>query len=274
MIIIDPDLIASFLAPAASLNRPLLGWRNVVTAGNVTATSALAAYPASNLGNPSTASDMEWRASPLASPPADIYLTVALGTPTSLDYIGLARHNLGSSGALVSVEHLDGTWQELIGPTGLSDDKAAMFQWAPGSYSSIRLRIQPGSAAPRIAVMYCGLLTKLPRNIYVGHTPVLFGRRTNVYTGRSEHGDYLGRVVLNRTLETDVSMSNCPPEYFRSDIHPFFVAAEEIPFFFAWRPYAFPQEIGYCWLTGDGNMSNQLPNGFVQFAFKLGAIAE
>jgi hypothetical protein len=114
----------------------------------------------------------------------------------------------------------------------------------------------------------------LPRNIYVGHTPIVYGRKTQVMTGRSERGDFLGRIVMNRTLESDVTMLNCPPAYFRDEIEPFFIASEEAPFFFAWRPYTYPLEVGFCWMSADGMMANQLPNGFVQFSFKFGALAE
>ena len=45
------------------------------------------------------------------------------------------------------------------------------------------------------------------------------------------------------------------------------VAAKERPFFLAWRPQAYPYEIGFVWVTNDPQPVNQLTNGMVGFSF-------
>jgi hypothetical protein len=70
----------------------------------------------------------------------------------------------------------------------------------------------------------------------VAHTPIKYGRRTNVTNGMSESGNFLGRIVLGQMVETEVSLQNITPGWYRSYMDPFIEASRETPFFFAWRP--------------------------------------
>jgi len=105
----------------------------------------------------------------------------------------------------------------------------------------------------------------LQRRVYVGHRPVTYARSTNVVSGMSESGQYLGRVVRNQTLEFALSQQNVDAEFYREYVEPFVRSAITRPFFAAWRPSKYPDEIGFCWLTRDIVMENQLSNGFVKF---------
>jgi hypothetical protein len=46
----------------------------------------------------------------------------------------------------------------------------------------------------------------------------------------------------------------------------------ERPFFFAWRPDAYPYEVGYCWLTNDPQPSNALPNGMMSVSLEMAGV--
>jgi hypothetical protein len=131
------------------------------------------------------------------------------------------------------------------------------------------LRLQPGTAAPTIAVVYCGALLVLQRRMYVGHTPINMGRDVSHASHRSVSGNFLGRIVLGRKTGTSVALQNLTPDWYRTYMHPFVLAAEEIPFFFAWRPSSYPNEIGYAWLTQDPKPSNQRTNGMMQVDLQL-----
>jgi hypothetical protein len=255
-------------------DNPVFGWHNLVTASNVAATTAASGFPASNLANPST--NLRWEGE-LSSSEADEYLTVTLGSVDPLDYLAIAKHNLGSAQIPVSVEYLDidaspDAWEELIAPVLLPNDGPALFHFPPQALDSIRLRMQPGTAAPTIAVMHVGALLVVQRRLYVGHTPMPYGRTTKVMNARSESGNFLGRIVLNQMTGTQASFKNLTPAWYRTNMDPFLRAAQEHPFFFAWRPGSHPLEIGYAWMTNDPKPVNQLANGMMSIDLQMAGV--
>src|SRR5690606_30139707 len=73
-------------------DNPRLGWRNLVTPGNVSASSEATGFPALNLGNETTF--QIWRAAAAET----VGITADLGGVVTVDYVGIARHNFGSEG--------------------------------------------------------------------------------------------------------------------------------------------------------------------------------
>jgi hypothetical protein len=255
-------------------DNPLIGYANLITAANIAATTEADGFPASNVANVSTV--LRWQGED-GSPAADEYLTATINAAEPVDYIAVARHNLGSAQIAVSVEYLDtdaspDTWEELIAPVILPNDGPALFRFAPAALSQIRIRMQPGSEAPTIAVLYCGALLVLQRRIYVGHTPVNYGRSANIVNARSEAGDFLGRIVLSETTATGVSLKNITPSWFRSYLNPFILDSVRRPFFFAWRPSGYPREVGYVWMTNDPQPLNELTNGMMSIDLQMSGI--
>lgn len=255
-------------------NNPVIGYANLVTAANIAATTEADGFPASNMANPST--NLRWEGE-LSSPEADEYITVTTNAADPMDYIAIARHNLGSAQIAVSVEYLDTdaspeAWEELIAPVMLPNDGPALFRFPPQALAAIRLRLQPGSEAPTIAVVYTGKLLVLQRQIYVGHTPMPYGRSIKVTNARSESGNFLGRIVLNQKTGTSLTLQNLTPDWYRANIEPFLLAAQETPFFFAWRPQSYPREVGYGWLTNDPKPQNQRGNGMMSVELQMSGV--
>lgn len=255
-------------------DNPVIGWRTLVQAGSLQSTTAAAGFPVSNLGNPST--DLLWQGV-VSIPEQDEYITLGVSTVDDVDYVGIAGHNFGSAQIPVSIEYLDvetdpDTWVELIAPVILPDDGPAIFRFAPQAVADLRIRLQPGDAAPEAAVVYAGKLLVLQRRLYVGHTPINDGRVTTIANGRSESGRFLGRIVLGQMTEGAIEMTNLTPDWCRDNVRPFLRQAQEAPFFFAWRPASYPREVGYCWLTNDPQPKNQLANGMMQVSLKLAGV--
>jgi hypothetical protein len=259
---------------------PIIGYENLVTASNITATTEDQDYPASNLANPAT--NLLWR-SAAGSPSSPEYITVILDTEVEVDYVAIARHNFGTNFTPVSVEGLadeNGSpldWFELVSEQLLSDNGPVILRFTKQSLYAVRLKIgEPQGSTllvPELAVMYVGELLSLQRRIYVGHTPFPLGREIQVANHRSVSGAFLGRIVLSSTRKTGVSLQNLTPSWYRLYFDPFLIAAQEIPFFFAWRPGDYPLEVGFCWLTGDPRPSNQRGNGMMSVDMELEGIA-
>jgi hypothetical protein len=229
-------------------NLPLIGWRNVVTADNLEATSADASYPATNLVNPSTV--LKW----LATSTAVQYLTVTFSGVTEVDYVGLARHNFADAAIAVSVEALyDAVWTEIAEPFLPGDNAPILIRFEGQSPEAIRVKLATGTAAASLAVLYVGKLLVMERgvNIDTPHTPLTFGRVTEATPAFSEAGDYLGTIITSRRNEATEQFSHISPAWYRAQFDPFVSFAEESPFFYAWRPSQYPEEIGYAKLTDD-----------------------
>jgi hypothetical protein len=256
--------LALALAPTTDNDAGIIGYDNLLTITNVLATSEDADYPATNLANPSTVS--LWRSAVTTTQ----YVTVnATGTA---DYMGLARHNL--SGATVSVEEFDGSdWNEIFAEQVLGSNAPAIMRFASTAASGFRLKIQNATDEPEIAILYVGELLELQRRIYVGHTPITYGRQTTVQSGRSENGNYLGRVILQERLATSVQLENLTPNWYRETMEPFVISAKALPFFYSWRPTTYPDEVGFCWLTNDAVPVNQRANGMMSISLELGGFA-
>jgi hypothetical protein len=273
-IVISPSYVIADSASGGGVinaDSPVIGWRNLVQASALQSTTAVAGFPVSNLGNPST--DLIWQGV-VSDPEQDEYITLGVSTVDDVDYVGIAGHNFGSAQIPVSIEYLDveadpDAWVELIAPVILPDDGPAIFRFPPQAVADLRIRMQPGDAAPEAAVVYAGKLLVLQRHIQVGHTPIVDGRMTTVVNGRSESGRFLGRIVTGQSTESVIEMANLTPDWYRANMRPFLRQAQESPFFFAWRPSTYPREVGYCWLANDPKPTNQLAAGHVQVSLKI-----
>ncbi len=255
-------------------NNPVVGWMNQVTAGSVAASSEDPANPVTNIANPST--NLRWVGMP-TSPPTEDVITISLDGLADLDYLGIARHNFGSAGIAVALEYLEPdsspeSWVELAAVLPATDSPI-IFRFAKDQYVGLRLVLQPGTEAPYIGVVYAGELLVLQRRIYVGHTPITMGVSSKVVNGKSESGDFLGRIVLNEEVGTRVTQNNLTPAWVRTYLIPFLEAARKDPFFFAWRPSDYPAEVGYCWLTNDPQPENMLGNGMMKVDLSMKGIA-
>ncbi len=267
MIVISSALVLAQQSGEVDGDLPAIGYRSIVHADSVTSTYHLPSYPASNIANPAT--HLEWRSSTIGDQ--------SVGFPNidneEVDYVAIAKHNLGSAEIavyIVGIQDGDQVW--LTDPVMLSDDSPAMFRFEPGVYSEIYIIMLSGAAPPRIAVAYVGKLLDLERKIYVGHTPMVDAVEQEVANGRSESGNFLGRIVLGERTESPVPLSLISPAWFREHMRPFLASARERPFFFAWRPASYPFETGYAWFSSVPKPAPAGPSNLIAMDWQLSGI--
>ena len=246
-------------------NAPRLCWINYVQPTNITASSELAAEPASNLGNPSTA--FAWQSDSIAQQDIDIDIGGA-----EVDYVGIARHNLEVD-AEIRIQVLSGgIYSTLFDWSNARTAQAILFLFSTASPEAVRVSIRNNPNPPRVAVIYVGVATKFQRNIYVGHTPIVMGRNITEVGGFSESGQYLGSVTRRESFTNSVDLKNLTPSYYRQFIDPFINRRNRTPAFFSWRPESYALEVGYVWITGNPKPSNQRANGMMQITFNMEGI--
>lgn len=253
---------------AISSNAGKLCYQNIVNFGNISTDTEIDGYPATNLANPSTA--FGWRGRKYGT---SSFHTIEVDNPdrSAVDYIGIARHNLGSNGAEVRVRFDDVTVYDWApAPT----QQSVLYLFEEATPSNIKIDItRGGDDDARVAVLYVGKSITLQRNIYVGHTPITYGRDRSVIAGVSQAGDYLGEIELDQTLSTGVALNNLTPLWYRQTLDPFFAQRPRKPCFYAWRPDSYPAEVAYCWVEGNPRPSNQSPNGMMQISWNFRGIS-
>jgi hypothetical protein len=256
--------IALALAPSEE-NAPWIGYDTVVTFTNITADEEAAGFPVTNLSNTSTAE--KWRGTTTGAQG----VTVQEGATQECDYFGVAKHNFGSTGAVIKLQTSpDGdVWTDVTDDIAPGNDYAIMFRFTAQQAEFWRLYITPGTAAPEIAVFYLGTLLVGERRIYVGHTPLVLGRNQVTATGKSDSGQFLGRVLRREFLKSSVDFKNLSAAWYREHFDPFAEASATQPFFWAWRPGTYPTEVGYAWVQGGVTPSNQSPNGHMSVTFEM-----
>jgi hypothetical protein len=278
-VITSPDVLID-TSPLAQFgpDSPLIGYRNEIVPGGVVATSSAAGFPASNLANPSTY--RHWRS---ASVTAGQMLTFTGLSPDDVNFLGIAAHNFGSAAIPIRLEGFDAgtaTWIDLLPETTPPNDAPVIFRFPVQNITGLRVIfgedvVTPPvlNAAPRAAVAYAGLLVRLERKLWIDHTPISYGRIARIANGRSESGNFLGRIVLNERFESTANIQFITPTHYRSEIDPFIAASKEVPFFFAWRPASYPNETGYAWMMNDPKVTHAAPHGLMQIELQMQGLA-
>lgn len=270
-IVLSSNFVLTEDDPSLTADHPIVLWNNIVTIDNIEADTEDADFPAINLANPAT--HLKWQ----AATAVEQYIKITTNSADDLDALAIAKHNLATAGIAASVGYFDTAspplWTELAGPSLPGDNGPLLFRFTPQPLEAIWLKLAAGSAVAQIAVLSAGKLLVLPRKLYQGITPIVHGRRVVVANGRSEAGDYLGRIVTQEFRESKVPLSLIEPAYYRAHIDAFVAASRDTPFFFGWRPQSYPAEIGYCAMTNEPMPVNESPHGLVALTLEMTGVA-
>lgn len=243
---------AGLVLPAGgALDQPNIGWFTTLNVGSqVIAQFESTSGPGANVANPSTY--LRWISTSGAN--QTLHLTVPSG---AYNYIGIAGHNLADTGMGIGIGRDVGN-TSIIAPAALApgNNSPILFRFNSVTTTDFWINLTasgspPGIIFPQIAVIYVGSLVYLARRIYANHVPITQGRTWRATNGMSESGQFLGRIVLQQFLKTKIPLSLFDPAYYRAVMDPFLDQAQDAPFFFAWRPNLYPDEVGYVWLTAE-----------------------
>lgn len=261
---ISPSLVAGAGTSGQPLNLARIGYRNIVFDATVTASSDTSASPAMAIKNPMTYD--RWQPSNSES---DGWLEIVPdGGSVVVDYIALASHNLGSAGAEVVIEYKEaGTpnWHE-VNRVLPANDNAMMFLFEQVEADAFRISIDKNAY---ISVVYIGKALVMPRCIYGGHSPVTLSRDTTFHPNKSIEGAFVGRSIVRQGLKTRYDWNNLEPDWYRRSFDPFVMWATKYPFFIAWYPERWPDEVAYCWTNDDIRPVNTGVRDFMRVGFDV-----
>lgn len=270
---------------ATATGRPLtharILWQNRargLTAASVDASSETAEGPRDAPLRPETWEFWE----PVALPAT---WQVDLGADYEIDAIGIAAHTLGTSLVRIAVsaglsedidtdDHLP-LFAEPIAP---ADDEPLLLLDVPRSARFVRLTLTEETTEavpPRIAVFSAGVALAMERAIYGGHPPITLQRETVLHQALSRGGQFLGQGFRRHGLVTSVAFSNLSAAWVRSELDPFIESARSEPYFFAWRPASFPDEVAFAWTREDIRPVNMDRRGArMSVSWNIGAHSE
>lgn len=149
-----------------------------------------------------------------------------------------------------------------------SDNAAIMFMDELRSARHIQISLS-GSGSPNLAVVYVGKMLAMQRMIYGGHSPITLSRQTLLKQPMSRGGEFLGQSFRKLGIQSSASFKNLTAGWYRSEFDPFVKAARKQPFFFAWRPLSFPNEVGFVWSGEDISPSNMGRRDFMEVSWKM-----
>jgi hypothetical protein len=250
MLVISSSVV---LTEAASLppGTPYIGWHNLVDFTNLTSDTAADGYPVTNLADPTT--NVYWQGVGAVAQE----IAAAVNSADDIDYAGIAGHNFGTAQIAVEVGYYNeaSAWVSLAGPQIPPDDQPMMLAFTPQSRASVVVKLSEGDAAPRAAVLHVGKLLVLERGVVVDAAMPWMpqARKVTRINGVSASGQFLGSIITGAKVTWRQAFKHFTPAWFREKFVPFLAHArdEGKPFFYAWKPAAYPYEVVYLWTVAD-----------------------
>ena len=274
-LVLSGSLALGTPAATLSLEYPRIGYENRCTDSNCTITTSSADVDAEGESVINGLTYDFWK--PTTNPGV---IAFTFTEAITADYCGIAAHTLTETGNSVELQYWDGlspgSWVSLgsVLPGNSNGNPTIMFLFDEVSSAIWRLITTGGSTSAALGVVNIGLALKAERKIYGGHTPVTLSKNTTMKPQKSEGGQWLGRTIIREGASTGVSLKNLTPAWVRDSYQPFMESARTNPFFFAWRPADYPDEIAYCWTNTDIRASNNGQAGLMDSSFSFNAIVE
>jgi hypothetical protein len=246
---------------ATSVNDSAALYQNVLADGVLSWSSETADGYAANALGPQTYD--AWVPSAL---PAT--LTVTLVAAAECDTAAIIGHTLGSSGATVLVEWLDGaTWQTASTVTP-EDDRDIVMLFGAEDAAGWRIRIT-GTTAPAIGVAMIGKRFAIPGGVAAGYVPLNLALDIELSPSSTVTGQYVGTFVKRSGGGTTIPLLDQNRQWIEDD------ARELIAHYNAGRPFIWmgcpeilPEDMAYCWRSG-GSLTASYGAGAVYGSLKM-----
>lgn len=254
-----------------------LGYDSIfLRAGAVVAASAAdTGFPASNATS-WLITGGGWKAT--ADP--EINLTVTLLSAESVNSYAIFKHNLGTLGATIKLQHSDDgvAWTDFAASTkNLADDKAVFFASAsPVTALLWRLNISNLPAAATIiigqAFISNSLLMYSPPE--PGFTPPELALNNQYISSRADGGDYLGRTLIRRGSKMAFNNSIVHRDWIRDNWQDAMLAIEKTPFYYAWDSANYPTEVAYCYVDKKLDIPKYVNSAYFSLNLSFVALVE
>ena len=222
------------------LTNSRIGYENFGTIATWSSSGAQINFPVRALNNEMTV--RRWRANLVTS-----WIQADYFGEQDVDYIGINAHNLSGKTVEIffngesapTIQYIPGT------------NEALMILFDKIDLTSLRIEIT-GSDYAEIGVIFFGKVLEIPMPIdYNGLSPIQLSRKTKIMSRISDSGQFLSKTIINKGYEAKFKWLYLDDTWYRNYFDPFVVQALTRPFFIAWCPDSFPNEVVYGWVDED-----------------------
>lgn len=245
---------------ATDLTHTRIGYDNLLPDSTVVASTEAAGFPIEALNNSLTYE--LWK--PTTFPAV---ITIDAGVAKPVGYAAFAAHNLSGCRAVVEYSVDGGVNYEVATTAEFLNNDPAMLLFPEVNAQHWRVTITGWATAPTffakfdeqdfgfstysatdtggayIGVMNLGQALAMERATYGGHAPGTMSRDSIVNGTTSEGGQWLGRSVIRNGFSTNYDFQNLTAAWIRQYFDPFIQHAITKPYFVAWRPSGYANEV-------------------------------
>lgn len=234
----------------SDLSKAIILWDNVLNSATITSAGTNPAYPAINAAkDPNTWSAWRGASGVATSMTADI--PAGMGRRTN-NCLGVANHNLATSGASVSLQYSDdgSSWSLATAIYAPLSDEDFMLYFPTITARYWRVNVLGNVAS--IGVVFLGNVLIMPSAPLDDYTPLHHARQYTKMFNDSIKGQFLGNRVMAAGAETDVDFGFVTRDFVDGPLRGFEDHYNRGgTFFYASWPGGKPQDMGYCRAKGE-----------------------
>ena len=198
-------------------------------------------------------------------------LTVAQNDTGPVDYIAFAVHNLGDvTSQPVTLQASDDgiTWSDIVG-IEFEDNRPLLMHMKERTHQHWRLLFPGVTENVQIGILFIGKLLQVQHTIYDGLNVPNLSREEKIIPNRSEGGQFLGQLLSSQAYKSSFSFEHLDPQWYRDRFDPFVVKSQTWPFFIAWRPASYPNDLVFARRTSDIKPTNHGEIGLVSVSLDI-----
>jgi len=185
-------------------------------------------------------------------------ITISANSNKTINAICLGAHNLGAVNGTVTIQTSSSTSASFVTRATITPTtNNAIMVLLTSNLVVRRIRLTVNRLTAEIGVLYAGLALVMPRPIFGGHAPITLQNKVNYIDSASENGQWLGRTITRRGYATSYTWSFITDAWYRLNFSPFVESTNLYPFFIAWRPDLYANEVAYAWRTDDVTPTNR-----------------
>ena len=220
---------------------PMVLWDNFYARGTLTVSSETADGAGANAADETTYD--YWTP---ASLPATLQVT--LSSAEAADCCAITAHTLGTDGATVAVEYLNGaTWTQLGSVTPTNDDPILII-FDETTDTDFRISIT-GSTAPSVGVVFLGKRLTFSSGVGLPYVPLWQSQKVELLQSVSLGGQFLGNRVNRRGGEGSIILNILERSFIEGTSFQSFKTHYDNgkAFFFASSPADYDEDLAYVW---------------------------
>ena len=224
-----------------------IGHANVLEADGVTVTADRAAAEDTPVRN-----IFDWGLGTYQSAVAHSTLSFMIGMPADapVNSVGVYGHNL-PAGSTIQVFHFDAelnVTEVALTVNSPAQDGATFFVTfeAVTTSRNWQVKITHPSMQVQVTHLFVGAAVRLYSPPGMGWVPMAYARKNELINAVSDGGQFLGRSLIRKAMQTKFSMRPVPAEWVRDNWLPFQIHAEQKPFYYAWDSANEPLDVAFC----------------------------